>query len=99
MSRADSSFCDPTGKTGFCSPTDEGPNYAALFTERAQKEEGIELGEREGSKVPGKTYLLGWLKKEMGVLGPATATSGRTPFLSSSYHPTNPDLGLASGLY
>lgn len=78
----------------FCSPADKGQNYAALFTERAQKGEGIEMGEKEGRKVPEKTYLLRWLRKEMGGLGPAMATAGRNLFLSSSCHPTNPDLGF-----
>jgi len=79
---------------GFCNPADEGQNYTAPFTGRAQKGEGIELGEKEGRKVPEKAYLLGWLRKDMGGIGPATATSRRNPFLGSSCHPTNPDPGF-----
>lgn len=48
--RARSSFCDPIGKMGFCSPPDEGQNCAAPFTERAPKGEGMSWERKRGGR-------------------------------------------------
>lgn len=78
----------------FCSPADKGQNYAALFTERAQKGEGIELG-KEGRKDIEKTSLMGGLRKQVDGIGSPITTFRRKPFLGSSCRATIPDLGFA----